>query len=90
MIHGLLLYFGEKKFGDPSKGILYSYLRANPLQPTCVLRKSSQSVDNINELNQLDPCEQKYAFYRIITKATTAKVKAYRQFEIDFFNKSIN
>ncbi|MEY4515885.1 MAG: hypothetical protein RL180_231 [Pseudomonadota bacterium] len=35
MIHGQLLRVGERLFGDEAAAIQYSYLRADPTQPTC-------------------------------------------------------
>lgn len=35
MIHGQLLRVGERMFGDPASNIQYSFLRADPSQPTC-------------------------------------------------------
>ncbi len=35
MIHGQLLRVGEKLYGDPAAGMQYSFLRADPQQPTC-------------------------------------------------------
>lgn len=35
MIHGRMLNWGEALFGDPAKGIQYSYLRADPVKPDC-------------------------------------------------------
>jgi len=89
MVHGLLLMFGEKKFGDPSKGILYSYLRADPLKPTCQLEKPLPQINKLDELSSLEACQQRYAFVQLITQATTPELKAYRAFEEDFFDRAI-
>ncbi|MDE2422245.1 MAG: hypothetical protein KGO49_13820 [Gammaproteobacteria bacterium] len=89
MTHGLLLIFGEKKFGIPSKGIQYSYLRADPLEPTCTLEKPLPSIVNVSELDKLEPCQQKRAFFNIVNPEITPEVKAYRKFEIDFFNQAV-
>lgn len=35
MIHGQLLRLGENMYGDPKTGLQYSFLRADPQQPTC-------------------------------------------------------
>ncbi|HMU88961.1 MAG TPA: hypothetical protein PLF28_11515, partial [Agitococcus sp.] len=35
MIHGQLLRMGEKLFGDPSTGVQYFMLRADPTKPDC-------------------------------------------------------
>lgn len=35
MIHGQLLRVGEKLYGDPDTGMQYSFLRAEPQQPSC-------------------------------------------------------
>jgi hypothetical protein len=89
MIHGLLLYFGEKRFGNPSKGIQYSYLRADPLQPTFSLEKPLPRIASVNNISDLAPCQQKRAFFQLVNPAITDKVKAYRKFEIDFFDQAI-
>ena len=33
MIHGQLLRMGERMFGDPTAGVQYSFLRADPEKP---------------------------------------------------------
>lgn len=35
MVHGQLLRMGERLYGDPAIGMQYSFLRAEPEQPTC-------------------------------------------------------
>ncbi len=35
MIHGQLLRMGERMFGDPTAGVQYSFLRADPEKPDC-------------------------------------------------------
>ncbi|GAA4999512.1 TRAP transporter large permease subunit [Acinetobacter puyangensis] len=35
MIHGQLLRMGEQLYGDPDTGMQYSFLRAEPQQPSC-------------------------------------------------------
>lgn len=90
MVHGLLLSFGEKKFGIPSKGIQYSYLRADPLKPTCVLEKPLPQITSVNNIKDLEPCQQNHAFFQLVNPAITPEVKAYRQYEIDFFDQAIH
>ncbi len=89
MVHGLLLVFGERKFGIPSKGIQYSYLRADPLKPTCTLEKPLPRIASVNDIGRLAPCQQNRAFFQLVNPAISPEVKAYRKFEIDFFDRAV-
>ncbi|MBC7750879.1 MAG: hypothetical protein H7Z73_04050 [Candidatus Saccharibacteria bacterium] len=89
MVHGLLLFFGERKFGIQSKGIQYSYLRADPLKPTCTLENPIPRIASVNDIGKLDSCQQKRAFFQLVNPAITPEVKAYRNFEIDFFDRAM-
>lgn len=51
MIHGQLLRVGERMFGDPESSIQYSFLRADPSQPTC--NRGAVTDDMVNaEVNK--------------------------------------
>ena len=78
MTHGLMLFYGQERFGASADDIHYSMLRYDPIQPECILQDLSKSDKFL--------CSQQIMFYQTIHKYITPELKVYRKFEIDFFN----
>ncbi|PTQ90993.1 TRAP transporter large permease subunit [Agitococcus lubricus] len=79
MIHGQLLRMGEKIFGDPSTGVQYFMLRADPVKPDCdpnpdieaevqkSLAASSQPASDIDSLFASEPVDPEATRQSLIT-----------------------
>ena len=73
MLHGQLLRMGERLFGDPTAGVQYFMLRADPVTPTCdpapdidalLARQPAQASSDIDDLfdaAEVDPQAQRSA-----------------------------
>lgn len=81
MTHGLMLFYGQERFGATADDIHYAMLRADPIRPKCIAEGLSES-DKIL-------CSQQIMFYQKIQKYITPELKAYRKFEIDFFQNVV-
>lgn len=81
MTHGLMLSYGQERFGATADKIHYSMLRNFPIQPRCIL-------ENLSKNDQV-LCGPQIFFYQRYQKYITPELMAYREFEIDFFKNVV-
>lgn len=63
MIHGQLLRMGERLYGDPAKGMQYSFLRAEPRAPQC---ERNINVDqSVQQQMQADAADEYADFFGV-------------------------
>ncbi|TEU29309.1 hypothetical protein [Alkanindiges illinoisensis] len=87
MVHGLMLFYGEKRFASEKEDIHYSMLRVNPIKPNC--HSTNNNLNKSFTEPTKEKCETQRNFYQKIQKHITPELIEYRKFEINFYNKVI-
>lgn len=87
-VHGQLLMLGEMKYSDPVTGIQYLMLRMDPVKPNCKISQSERAKNNINEFSSPATCSDKHQFYNMIIRHLTPEVRAYRDYEVSYYNRA--
>ena len=67
MIHGQMLRFGEKLYGNESVGMQYSYLRAEPSKPSCDQNANIDSL--VKDKMQQEAKDPDVAFFGVTPEA---------------------